>query len=185
MLFHKRAVIKFPGREIVTRRSISCENRSRVPAEPELVKSRTGRFFNRARVSPPRSHVDKGNAFYGLIKTAAHEGRSVLRGLAKAILGGELQLPWGSEASSSQHLPLAGYSISRSILTGSMDPQLGTAWRLVAESRFVLDIKLGRRVDGLGWIPHSSPSPRLFDCLFCHIPPPFPLTSRLLLTSCL
>lgn len=60
----------------MTWRSISCENRSRAPAEPELVKLRTGRFFNRARVSPPRSHVDKENAFYGLVKTPAREGRS-------------------------------------------------------------------------------------------------------------
>lgn len=75
-LFRKRAVIKFPEREIAMwRRSISYENRSRAPAEPGLVKSRTGRFFNRARVSPPRSHVDKGNAFYGLVKTPAGEGR--------------------------------------------------------------------------------------------------------------
>lgn len=98
-LFRKRAVIKFPEREIATRCSISCENRSGAPAVPGLVKSRTGRFFNRARVSPPRSHVDKGNAFYGLVKTSAREGRTVLRGLAKAILGGELQLVGGSELS--------------------------------------------------------------------------------------
>jgi len=131
-------------------------------------------------VSPPRSHVDKGNAFYELVKTPACEGRAVQRGFAKAVHGGELQLVRGSELSP-RNVRRSLLHFAR-VLAGSMDP----AWRPVAGPRFVLDSKLGRRVDGLGRIPLFFPTFETLRLPFLpRSPPPPPFTSRLLLSSCL
>lgn len=138
-----------------------------------LVKSHTDRFFNRTRVSPPRSLVRwrKSCVVLRARKTPA-ASMTVARGWQEPFFGDGASSEIEGDYSPSQ--------IRSIVLAPGLDfnPRVRPGPSRTAGPGFVLDLKLGRRVDGLSDEFPSFPPWNSSNCLFCHISPPSSLLPR-------